>query len=1797
MGWLILKVVWKVQAMTTILEYRILETLLTAPGAILYRGEIIQSQTPVLLKICQAQYPTQRDLNEYTYEYEITRKLVDDRHITGVLKPYKLEHQNNTLILVFEDFPGEFIKITPIASTESLIGFLNLAVKITELLGEIHQGNVIHKDIKPGNILVNPHNGEVKLTGFSIASLLPQENQTIINPTALEGTLAYIAPEQTGRMNRAIDYRADFYALGCLFYQMVTGQLPFLAEDPMELIHAHIARQPIPPHQLNRHLPTTVSAIILKLLAKTAEDRYQSAFGLKADLEFCLQQLQTQSLEIQPLPEPFIPGQQDVSNKFKLSQRLYGRKQDVTDLVAVFDRVSQGTAQVVLVTGYSGIGKSALVNEIHKPIVQRGGYFISGKFDQLQRSIPYFSIIQAFEELIRQLLTEPEERIQTWRKKLLQALGNNGQVIVDVIPPLELIIGKQNPVMELGPTESQNRFNLVFQNFIRVFAQPEHPLVIFLDDLQWIDSASLNLLNLLITAEDSQNILWIGAYRDNEVDQAHPLMLKLNEWRSRDISIHKIHVQPLQLHHIQHLIADTLSRPPEQVHAFAELVLKKTGGNPFFVNQFLKSLYQENLLQFNGEVGQWQWNLAEIQSAGFTDNVVELMAGKIQKLPAKTQNALKLAACIGNEFTLSVLSTVYETSLEQTAADLWDAVREELIVPIGDGYKYLEKNLASRSEVSPISYRFLHDRIQQAAYTLIPTEQLPEVHLKIGRLLLNSNVDKFDTYQFDIVSHLNLGRELITSPQEKHQLVQANLLAGKKAKDAIAYEVAVAYLRTGVELLPSHSWKEQYQLSFELYRELAECEYLCGNFETADRLFELTSSNAGSDLERANIYSLQIVLYTTLGKFQEVLQLGQKGLRMLGLNLPFQDKKQIRAATFWQVAKIKLRLTRISIPEILHLPTMTDAYQLAKINLMAQVIPALYYTNMDLGNLFYLRMADLSLANGNTATSSMGYLGLGRFWGEALGDSSSRYEFGKLALDLIEKFNVLQLKCNATFLFGGFINHWKNHARSNVEYLKSAYQAGIESGNFIWACYANNVMTMSMIIVGETLEKVLESVQTSLIFANRSGEQFTPTCLLSSRQYIYCLQGLTPDPLSFSDSSFDATSFIEQLESSGLAGVSVNWYYILKLQVLYLLGDYSQALTVAAKAEASLGYTQGLMNNVEYTFYHSLTLAALYPTAPPAEQQRYLRTLRQHQNTLKRWTKDCPDNFQPKYCLVSAEIARLCQQEQKAAELYEQAIQSARTNLYGQIEAIANELAARFYKARGYEAIAKTYLLEACHCYQTWGAGTKVTALESEFATLLFRGSGWESGPLPAQSASGLAAIQDPRSLDLNTVLKASQAVSGEIILENLLNRLIAIVIENAGAEKGCLILNQNGTWVVGAEGTSTSNAATVLQSIPLKDSQALPRSIINYVERTLSDVVLPHAAEEGLFTADPYVVAHRLKSVLCSPILNQGELIGMIYLENNLATNTFTPDRLEVLRILGAQAGISLKNALLYQTVEQKVAERTIQLEAASNEISALNERLEAENLRLSAELNVAHQLQQMILPEDDELQGIPGLQIAGFMTPADEVGGDYYDVIHHQGRVKIGIGDVTGHGLESGILMLMIQTAIRTLSNNNETNPVKFLNTLNRTIFQNAKRMKCEKILSLAMLDYEQNCLRISGQHEEVLVVRAGASIEQINTTNLGFPLGLIEDITDLVNQIEIQLNPGDGVVLYTDGISEAVNEAKQAYGLERFCQVILQNWQLSPQEIHRAVIADVRQHIGNSKIHDDITVLILKSDEPSV
>ncbi|NER51188.1 MAG: serine/threonine-protein kinase PknK, partial [Symploca sp. SIO1A3] len=856
--------------MISISGYQLLTPIYETINSLVYRGIREQDKQPVILKVLKEDYPRPSELSRYQQEYQITHSL----NLDGVVKAYSLEKYQKTLVIVFEDFGGESLKqlfndhVGGIYEL-TLRQFLAIAIKITQSLGKIHAAQIIHKDINPANIVFNRETEQLKIIDFGISTILTRENPTLKNPNVLEGTLAYISPEQTGRMNRYLDYRTDFYSLGATFYQLLTNQLPFETNDPLELVHCHIAKNPVPPHLKigEDNCPKVVSDIVMKLMAKTAEERYQSAWGIKADLEKCLEQLQYHGAISE-----FTLGSQDIADKFQIPQKLYGREKEIQTLLAAFERVSSNwsfvsrnnnqklitndkrQSQFMLVAGYSGIGKSALVAEIYKPITRQRGYFISGKFDRFQRNIPYSAVVTAFSELVRQLLTENEIKLNQWRTKLELAFGSNGQVIIDVIPELELIVGKQPAVAELGATESQNRFNLVFQNFIKVFAQPDHPLVIFLDDLQWADTATLKLLQLLMTATDCQyhntasttispvaeekrGLFLIGAYRDNEVNEAHPLMLMVDEIRQSGAIVNQLSLCALELTHVNQLISDTLKCTPERAKPLAELVLSKTGGNPFFLNEFLQSLYTEGLLEFNIHSLSWQWDLNQILLTNFTDNVIELMALKIQKLPTNTQQVLQLAACIGNQFELSTLSIVADKSQRETAELLWQAVAEGLIISLGDSYKLLELDVISEEtieqtrrrgdaetrgiEIPPpisftpaqpitIEYKFTHDRIQQAAYSLIPEEDKQRLHLQVGEVLLaHTTTNQLEQKIFDIVNQLNLGSPLINSSSrlaveqavETDELAQLNLLAGKKAKASAAYKPALQYFQIGIGLL------------------------------------------------------------------------------------------------------------------------------------------------------------------------------------------------------------------------------------------------------------------------------------------------------------------------------------------------------------------------------------------------------------------------------------------------------------------------------------------------------------------------------------------------------------------------------------------------------------------------------------------------------------------------------------------------------------------------------------------------------------------------------------------------------------------------------------------------------------------------------------------------------------------------------------------------------------------------------------------------------------------------------------
>ena len=1504
---------------------KVLAQIYESANSLVYRGIREQDHKTVILKVLKQDYPTPSELTRYKQEYEITRNL----DIDGVVKAYVLEPYQRTLVIILEDFGASSLKQLMNDRVEThgiapLPEFLNIAIRTAEILGTIHAANVIHKDINPANIVFNPETGIIKIIDFGISTQLTRENPTLKNPNVLEGSLAYMSPEQTGRMNRSLDYRTDFYSLGVTFYELLTGQLPFESTDALELVHFHIAKQPIPPHLLGgggegergrggEPCPKAVSDIVMKLMAKMAEERYQSAWGVKADLEECLYQLQT-SGNISDFPL----ASSDISDKFQIPQKLYGREAEVETLLAAFERVAdnpQSKIEMMLVAGYSGIGKSSLVAEIHKPNTRLRGYFTEGKFDQFQRSVPYSAIASAFQGLVRQLLTESEAQLEQWREKLRRAFGTSGQVIIDVIPEVELIVGKQPPVPELGPTESQNRFNLVFSKFIRALCAKEHPLVIFLDDLQWADSATLKLIEQMMTDASMQYLFLIGAYRDNEVSPAHPLMMMLDGLRNQGATVNFITLAPLALEHINQLIADTLHSNTNQSQPLANLVMSKTGGNPFFVNQFLKTLHSENLITFDFERHGWQWDISNIEAQGITDNVVELMIGKLKKLPESTQQVLRLASCVGAFFDLNTISIIWEKSQREIFPYLVTAVQSGLILSISE----LDTELLIQN------YKFLHDRVQQAAYALIDDDHKKAVHLQIGQLLLtNVSTDELPEKLFEIVDHLNLAWELITDESQLVELARLNLEAGRRAKASTAYAAAlVQYFTPGVEILPGDIWQEHYELTFNLYREQSECEYLCGHFEQAEELVDLILSRAKSNLERAEIQNIRIAAYERSIKYLKAINTASETLKSLGLTLPTTNS-EILAEFELELGLYKAKLEKIKIAELIDAAEMINPEIILCMKLLMNVSAPAYFLDQDLMALISLKMVNLSLEYGKSEVSAHGYVGWGVIAGTRLIDYKTGYEFGQLALQLSEQYNNVNLVSKVCGLFGGLVSPWRCHVKQGFPILRKGYLAGVETGD-AYGAYNSNNLIIQRILSGDDFSSILEESSKLIEFLKQTKNQEWLGVQQFYQHFILNLQGLTQDKFSFNDEEFDELQCLQMWQKTDfMTGIAP--YNIFKAQILFLYGDYENALKEIKKSDKILVFISGLANQAEHYFYYSLILGALYPIASHSQQKEYGEVLKTNQQKMKIWADNCPENFLHKYLLVEAEIARISGKEIEVIwDLYDRAIASARENGYIQNEALGNELAAKFWLGKGKEEIAQLYMSEAHYGYQHWGATAKVNDLDTRYPQLLQRKPS-NRGTLSTKLSTPPTTTGRSTSsaLDLTTVLKASQTLSEEIVLDKLLAKLMRIIIENAGAQKGFLILETKGKLLIEAEGSVDKDGVTVLQSIPVKsvgepgDKLLISHIIVNYVARTGESVVLSDAANDPQFANSPYIKVHKPKSILCFPLQHQGKLAGIIYLENNLTTEAFTSDRVELLNLLSSQAAISIENARFYNNLTE---------------------------------------------------------------------------------------------------------------------------------------------------------------------------------------------------------------------------------------------------------------------------------------
>jgi len=1475
--------------------YELLDALGATAGSRLCRARRLTDQQPKLLKLLDDAMPEQ--LARFQREYELLEAL----HLPGVVRPVALVSDLRGPVMVLEDQEGTRLE-TVLAVPLALPHALRLGCQLARALAGLHEAQIIHRDLRPPNLLVDAKRAQLFIVDLSRACA--RDASTLESDRAedaLGGDLAYVSPEQTGRVHSPVDHRSDLYSLGVVLYQLFSGVLPFQASDPLEWVHAHVARTPLSLAQARPDVPAMISSIVMRLLSKAPDERYQSARGLEIDLERFLMEL-----EANGKINPFVTGAQDFGDRFQIPKKLYGRERELAALHEVYQRAARGDAELVLVSGYSGIGKSALVHELQRSIVKDGGSFISGKFDERGHEIPYDALAQAFRMLVQQTLAGSEEQVARFRQRLGDALGDNAEVITAVIPDLELIIGKPPAAPTVGALEAKNRFHATFCRFLSVFPQPERPVVLFLDDLQWADSASLELLEELLTQARPRHLLVIGAYRDSDIAHTHPLLRMLDRLREAGTRTDRVALQPLTPEDMCLLLVGAFHCSPEAAEPLARLVCAKTGGDPFFATQFLTTLDQDHLIEFVASARAWRWDVLRIATRDYTDNVAELMLARLRRLPEETRALMTTAACLGSTVELAVLAVASHCSEDVVHEALRPALREGLM---------------SRMSAS---YRFLHDRIRQGAYSLIAEAERAEAHLRIGRRLrAGALAGAPDTDSFEIGNQFLLGISRLDDQRERDEVAHLFLDCGRKAKASAAYAVADSFFTAGVGLLGADSWAERHQLSYELHLERADCDWLVGRFEEAERLLVTLLAHARTDLEKLAVFEIRVRLQSIRGELMQSIESGLDALRLIGIDLCAhptpEDVQRVQQET-WQ------ELAGRSIESLLELPLASKPEVTAVVGLTSSLLDVASFTDKNLVPILAAMIVSTSIRHGHSEGSSVGYAA----YAMVLLDLDRRdeaYRFGRLACDLLERLGVNTNQAKVATYVEGTLNPWIKPYRSGLGYLDSAADKGGQNGDYLWASYAIIELVWLLFIAGEPLASVVRESQKRSAQVRSMKAVALADSFISLQLAIASLRGVS------SVDGLDEGAFEAMLERER-SSVVVCSHYIWKMQARFILGDLAGALAASAKAKANLWGLYRLSNLVEFQYYDALTRAALYRDALPEQQEEHLATLVEHEQALRVSAEHCPENFASKHALLAAEIARIEGREVAAQRAYEQAILLARSGGLIQNQAIANELSARFYCSLGLNSIAAVQMREARASYARWGADAKVKQLERE-CPLLFE----SRAPAADESDDGLRAARLPPGgqLDLLAVIKASQAISREMVLGDLLETLMRVVLESAGAQTASLLLPRANELALIAIASVHAGGVSVRRLEGHKPSGSeLPLSILNYVRHSRAHVLLSGDRQASPFAVDAYLSERPFKSILCLPMLRQAELIGILYLENRLIDNAFTPDRLTMLELLAGQMAISLENAQLYTDLRRENAERQ-QAEAALRESQAL--------------------------------------------------------------------------------------------------------------------------------------------------------------------------------------------------------------------------------------------------------------------
>ncbi|HEY9060697.1 MAG TPA: diguanylate cyclase [Pseudobacteroides sp.] len=1504
--------------------YEVKEKIFKSINSTVYRGLCKSDNSMVIIKVMNNEYPTSEELASFRREYEIINKISGDR----VIKVYNIDIYNNGLAIIMEDVKGKSLADILKANKMSLTEKLRLAINITEAIMQIHKHNIIHKDITPSNIIFNIENNDLRIIDFGISTGLSMEKPQ--NLSTLEGTIPYISPEQTGKVNRIVDYRSDFYSLGVMLYEIFTGQLPFTGDDS-EVVYSHIAKIPMEPKLVNTEVPPAVSDIIMKLMAKNAEDRYQNILGLKHDLMYCLENLKYRDRIIE-----FQIGQKDISDRFQIPQKLYGREFELKTLKKSFEGLYTNEIKLLLISGYSGIGKTSVVMEMHKAIIDKGGYFISGKFSQLERNNPYSAIISAFKGLIKNLVSE-YKNIELLKYRLTEALGSNGKIMVDLIPELKQIIGEQPDIPLLNPIEEKNRFQMIFRDFIKVFAQKNHPLVLFLDDLQWSDFSTMDFLKYILASQEVHNLLIVGAFRDNEVGEGHPLVQMLNEVKNAiggTNFLNHLVLQPLDENAVNQMVSDTLNRSNSDTSQLSSYIHRKTKGNPFFVSQLLISLYQKSILKFNEDKLQWNWNLDEAEKFQISNNVVDFLIETLNELPKDSLEVIKTASCLGNCFDLKTLYLI-SNELENISDALWIAIKKDFIVPANNKYKLLHmpKEEFVKSNIE-IKFRFSHDRICQSAYSLISENERVMIHRKIGTILFDAYKDEnnIESNIFEMINHMNIAKDLIENQDERIGLANLNYTAGIKAKANSAYDIAANYFITGKTLLSSEEWKQYPGKLFALSYELTETSFLGGKVEEAFELCTYLLDTATNIIEKARVYALKAKILDLGGEKREiVIDEIRKALKLLDFDLP-QDISQIDQKFGESIGKIAAYLGKYQIEDLINLPKMTDENKIMMMNLLFQVQPAAFQSYPPLNFLIQLTMFDMALTYGTTEVSTKSYTECGIILGSILGNFEMAYKLNQVAFALLEKYKARSLEAGCYFIFAAFISHWRAHYSESLDYYDLSVKRGLETGDIEHASYSCSHKVHRNLYVGTNLDNCKSEANNAIKLLKETKVSLLVPLV---EVFIHTINQL--------QSAYDFKS-----EESLLADLyNSNNLFILctfgqcNLMVNYILGNLEAAKRWNFFTDPYLQGGTGFFPIPDHCMFQSLLLAKMYDKADENEKGEIIESITKNMEKLMIWSDNCPSNFSHKYYLVSAELAKIQNEPQeKITGLYKTALNSIASGEFTHMRAIINELIGEFWIGRDEELIAKVYIKEAYYFYKLWGAASKVKIIEDKYRRFFSDNRNLEIESSGSRGQATSSKFTEVMSLDLGYILKTTQAIASEIKIDKLLKVLMRTIIESTGAQLGCLILKKgsNGSLYVEAQKNMGSEEIDVLKSIPLDMCNDFCPQIVQYVVRTRENVVIDDAKNNLNFQNNEYIGMRNIKSVLCMPIVFKDNLSGVVYLENNLMENIFTLNRVETLKIILSQIAISIENAQLYESLEEKVRERTFQLETANNELKDLS-------------------------------------------------------------------------------------------------------------------------------------------------------------------------------------------------------------------------------------------------------------------